>query len=404
MMRTVYFDNASTTKPDHRVVEAMIPFFEEKYGNPSSLTDVGTVAREAMEQARMEVAALVGAARPDEIYFTSSGAESDNFALKGIAAASRERGNHIVVSAIEHHAVLHAARSLAKIGFTVTEVPVDHYGVVDPAEVARAITNQTILISIMHANNEVGTIEPIAAIGKLAREHGVPFHTDAVATCGQIPVDVRALNVDLLSLSAHQFYGPKGAAALYVRRGVRIAPFIDGGIQEGGRRAGTENVAGIVGMGVAAKIAAEEIPGRMARMTPLRDRLASGLTGGIPRVYLNGHPANRLPGHVSVCVEFIEGESMLLFLNMQGVSAASGSACTSRALKASHVLTAMGVDVALAQGSLLFSLGRDSSAEDVDYVLDLLPPIVERLRKMSPLSATQGGSLACQTAPDGQEA
>jgi cysteine desulfurase len=404
MMRTVYFDNASTTKPDHRVVEAMIPFFEEKYGNPSSLTDVGTVAREAMEQARMEVAALVGAARPDEIYFTSSGAESDNFALKGIAAASRERGNHIVVSAIEHHAVLHAARSLAKIGFTVTEVPVDHYGVVDPAEVARAITNQTILISIMHANNEVGTIEPIAAIGKLAREHGVPFHTDAVATCGQIPVDVRALNVDLLSLSAHQFYGPKGAAALYVRRGVRIAPFIDGGIQEGGRRAGTENVAGIVGMGVAAKIAAEEIPGRMARMTPLRDRLASGLTGGIPRVYLNGHPANRLPGHVSVCVEFIEGESMLLFLNMQGVSAASGSACTSRALKASHVLTAMGVDVALAQGSLLFSLGRDSSAEDVDYVLDLLPPIVERLRKMSPLSAAQGGSRSCQTAPDGQEA
>jgi cysteine desulfurase len=404
MMRTVYFDNASTTKPDHRVVEAMIPFFEEKYGNPSSLTDVGTVAREAMEQARMEVAALVGAARPDEIYFTSSGAESDNFALKGIAAASRERGNHIVVSAIEHHAVLHAARSLAKVGFTVTEVPVDHYGVVDPAEVARAITNQTILISIMHANNEVGAIEPIAEIGKIAREHGVPFHTDAVATCGQIPVDVRALNVDLLSLSAHQFYGPKGAAALYVRRGVRIAPFIDGGIQEGGRRAGTENVAGIVGMGVAAKIAAEEIPGRMARMTPLRDRLASGLTGGIPRVYLNGHPANRLPGHVSVCVEFIEGESMLLFLNMQGVSAASGSACTSRALKASHVLTAMGVDVALAQGSLLFSLGRDSSAEDVDYVLDLLPPIVERLRKMSPLSATQGGSLAYQTAPDGQEA
>jgi cysteine desulfurase len=404
MMRTVYFDNASTTKPDHRVVEAMIPFFEEKYGNPSSLTDVGTVAREAMEQARMEVAALVGAARPDEIYFTSSGAESDNFALKGIAAASRERGNHIVVSAIEHHAVLHAARSLAKVGFTVTEVPVDHYGVVDPAEVARAITNQTILISIMHANNEVGTIEPIAAIGKLAREHGVPFHTDAVATCGQIPVDVRALNVDLLSLSAHQFYGPKGAAALYVRRGVRIAPFIDGGIQEGGRRAGTENVAGIVGMGVAAKIAAEEIPGRMARMTPLRDRLASGLTGGIPRVYLNGHPANRLPGHVSVCVEFIEGESMLLFLNMQGVSAASGSACTSRALKASHVLTAMGVDVALAQGSLLFSLGRDSSAEDVDYVLNLLPPIVERLRKMSPLSAAQGGSRSCQTAPDGQEA
>jgi cysteine desulfurase len=403
MMRTVYFDNASTTKPDHRVVEAMIPFIEEKFGNPSSLTDVGAEAREAMEQARTEVAALVGAARPDEIYFTSSGAESDNFALKGIAAASRERGNHIVVSAIEHHAVLHSARSLAKLGFTITEVPVDHFGLVNPADVAKAINKETILISIMHANNEVGTIEPIAEIGRIARERGVPFHTDAVATCGQVPVDVRALNVDLLSLSAHQFYGPKGAAALYVRRGVRIAPFIDGGIQEGGRRAGTENVAAIVGMGVAARIAAQEIPERMARLTPLRDRLAAGLTGGIPRVYLNGHPTNRLPGHVSVCVEYIEGESMLLFLNMQGVSAASGSACTSRALKASHVLTAMGVDIALAQGSLLFSLGRDSTAEDVDYVLDLLPPIVERLRKMSPLSAAAGSAQTRQTMPDSHQ-
>ncbi len=403
MMRTVYFDNASTTRPDRRVVEAMVPFLEEKYGNPSSLTDGGTVAREAVEQARADVAGLIGAARPDEIYFTSSGAESDNFALKGIAAASRDRGNHIVVSAIEHHAVLHSARSLAKLGFSVTEVPVDHFGVVDPADVAKAITKETILVSVMHANNEVGTIEPIAEIGKITRERGVPFHTDAVATCGQIPVDVRALNVDLLSLSAHQFYGPKGAAALYVRRGVRIAPFIDGGIQENGRRAGTENVAGIVGMGVAAKIAVQEIPERIARLTPLRDRLAAGLTGRIPRVYLNGHPTNRLPGHVSVCVEFIEGESMLLFLNMQGVSAASGSACTSRALKASHVLVAMGVDIGLAQGSILFSLGRDTVAEDVDYVLDLLPPIVERLRSMSPLSASAGGAQACQTTANSQE-
>ncbi len=402
-MRTVYFDNASTTKPDHRVAEAMVPFLEEKYGNPSSLTDIGTAAREAVEQARAEVATMIGAARPDEIYFTSSGAESDNFALKGIAAASRDRGNHIVVSAIEHHAVLHSARSLAKLGFAVTEVPVDHFGVVDPADVAKAITKDTILVSIMHANNEVGTIEPITEIGKITRERGVPFHTDAVATCGQIPVDVGALNVDLLSLSAHQFYGPKGAAALYVRRGVRIAPFIDGGIQENGRRAGTENVPGIVGMGIAAKIAVQEIPDRVARLTPLRDRLAAGLTSRIPRVYLNGHPTNRLPGHVSVCVEYIEGESMLLFLNMQGVSAASGSACTSRALKASHVLMAMGVDVGLAQGSILFSLGRDSTVEDVDYVLDLLPPIVERLRSMSPLSAKASGAQTCQTIPDGQE-
>ena len=391
-MRTVYMDHAATTQPDHRVVEAMLPYLEERYGNPSSLHDVGTEAREAIEKARAQVAALVGAARPDEIYFTASGAEADNFALKGIAMASRDRGNHIIISAIEHHAVLHSARSLEKLGFKVTEVPVDRYGVVDPADVARAITKETLLVSVMHANNEVGTIEPIAEIGKIARERGVPFHTDAVASCGNIPVDVKAMNVDLLSLAGHQFYGPKGAAALYVRRGVRITPFIDGGIQEGGRRAGTENVAAIVGLGVAADIAMAEMPERMTRITPLRDRLATGLVEAIPRVYLNGHPTNRLPGHVSVCIEYIEGESILLFLNMQGVSAASGSACTSRALKASHVLLAMGVDAALAQGSILFSLGRGNEVEDVDYVLELLPPIVERLRQMSPLSSARGTS------------
>jgi len=369
----------------------MIPYLQEKFGNPSSLHDVGTEAREAIEKARGQVAALIGAARPDEIYFTASGAEADNFALKGIALANRERGNHIIISAIEHHAVMHAARSLEKLGFKVTTVPVDRYGAVDPAEVAKAITKETILISIMHANNEVGTIQPIAEIGKIARERGIPFHTDAVASCGHIPIDVQALNVDLLSLSGHMFYGPKGSGALYVRRGVRIAPLIDGGIQEGGRRAGTEDVAAIVGLGVAAEIAKEEIPQRMARITPLRDRLAAGLLERIPRVYLNGHPTNRLPGHVSICIEYIEGESVLLFLNMQGVAAASGSACTSRALKASHVLTAMGVDPALAQGSILFSLGRDNTAEEVDFVLDVLPPIVERLRQMSPLYARPPG-------------
>jgi cysteine desulfurase len=386
-MRNVYFDHAATTRPDPRVREAMLPYLDDKFGNPSSLTDVGTTAREGMDHAREQVAALIGAAKPEEIYFTSSGAEADNFALKGIAMGNRERGNHIIVSAIEHHAVLHSARSLEKLGFAVTEVPVDKYGVVDPAAVAAAITKQTILVSIMHANNEVGAIEPIAEIGKITRERGVAFHTDAVASCGQIPIDVRAMNVDLLSLAGHQFYGPKGAAALYVRRGVRIAPFIDGGIQEGGRRAGTEDVAGIVGLGVAAELAQAEMPERAARITPLRDRLAAGLVERIPRVYLNGHTTDRLPGHVSVCVEFIEGESMLLFMNMQGVSAASGSACTSRALKASHVLVAMGVDIGLAQGSVLFSLGRENVVEDVDYVLDLLPPIVERLRQMSPLFA-----------------
>ena len=389
-MRNVYFDHAATTQPDHRVVAAMGPYLEEKFGNPSSLHDTGSTAREGMEQARLQVAALIGAAKAEEIYFTASGAEADNFALKGVALANRERGNHLVVSAIEHHAVLHSARTLEKLGFTVSHLPVDKYGTVDPADVAKAITKETILVSVMHANNEVGTIQPIAEIGAIARERGVTFHTDAVASCGQIPIDVKAFNADLLSLSGHQFYGPKGAAALYVRRGVRIAPFIDGGIQEGGRRAGTEDVAGIVGLGVAAEIAKVELPERAARVTPLRDRLAAGLLDRIPRVYLNGHPTNRLPGHVSVCVEFIEGESILLFMNMQGVSAASGSACTSRALKASHVLTAMGVDVALAQGSILFSLGRENSQEDVDYLLDLLPPIVQRLRQMSPLYDQQG--------------
>lgn len=390
-MPSIYFDHAATTRPDPRVVQAMIPYLGEKFGNPSSLHDVGTEAREAIEKARSQVAALIGAAKPDEIYFTASGAEADNFALKGIALANRERGNHIIISAIEHHAVMHAARSLEKLGFKITAVPVDRYGMVDPADVAKAITRETILISIMHANNEVGTIQPIAEIGKIAQERGIPFHTDAVASCGHIPINVRDLNVDLLSLSGHMFYGPKGSGALYVRRGVRIVPLIDGGIQEGGRRAGTEDVAAIVGLGVAAEIAREEIPQRMAKITPLRDRLAAGLLERIPRVYLNGHPTNRLPGHVSICIEYIEGESVLLFLNMQGVAAASGSACTSRALKASHVLTAMGVDPALAQGSILFSLGRDNTPEEVDFVLDILPPIVERLRQMSPLYAKASG-------------
>ncbi|MBI4758155.1 MAG: aminotransferase class V-fold PLP-dependent enzyme, partial [Chloroflexi bacterium] len=271
----------------------------------------------------------------------------------------------------------------------VTYVPVDKYGTVDPADVARAIMPQPTLVSIMHANNEVGTIQPIAEIARITRERGVLLHIDAVATVGTIPVDVKELGVDLLSLSGHAFYGPKGAGALYVRKGVRIVPFIDGGVQEGGRRAGTENVPAIVGLGVAAEIAKAEVPSRGAQLTPLRDRLARGLLERIDRVYLNGHPTQRLPGHVNVCVEYIEGESILLFLNMQGVAASSGSACTSRALKASHVLAAMGVNPALAQGSLLFSLGRGNTEEDVDYVLEALPPIVGRLRQMSPLYAAR---------------
>ncbi len=391
-MRKVYFDHAATTQPDRRVVEAMLPYLEETFGNPSSIHDYGSAAKEAIEKARARVASLINAARPEEIYFTSSGAEADNFALKGIALGNQQKGKHIVTSQIEHHAVMHSAQTMEKWGFQVTYVPVDKYGVVDPADVARAITPQTTLVSIMHANSEVGTIQPIAEIARITRERGVLLHTDAVATVGIIPVDVKELGVDLLSLSGHAFYGPKGAGALYVHKGVRIVPFIDGGVQEGGRRAGTENVPAIVGLGVAAEIAKAEVPGRGAQLTPLRDRLARGLLERIDRVYLNGHPTQRLPSHVNVCVEYIEGESILLFLNMQGVAASSGSACTSRALKASHVLTAMGVDPALAQGSLLFSLGRGNTQEDVDYVLEVLPPIVERLRQMSPLYAARKDS------------
>ncbi len=391
-MRKVYFDHAATTQPDRRVVEAMLPYLEETFGNPSSIHDYGSAAKEAIENARARVASLINSARPEEIYFTSSGAEADNFALKGIALGNQQKGKHIVTSQIEHHAVMHSAQTMEKWGFQVTYVPVDKYGVVDPADVARAITPQTTLVSIMHANNEVGTIQPIAEIARITRERGVLLHTDAVATVGTIPVDVKELGVDLLSLSGHAFYGPKGAGALYVRKGARIVPFIDGGVQEGGRRAGTENVPAIVGLGVAAEIAKAEVPSRGPQLMPLRDRLARGLVERINRVYLNGHPTQRLPGHVNVCVEYIEGESILLFLNMQGVAASSGSACTSRALKASHVLTAMGVGPALAQGSLLFSLGRGNTQEDVDYVLEALPPIVERLRQMSPLYAARKDS------------
>ncbi|MBN2409231.1 MAG: cysteine desulfurase, partial [Candidatus Aminicenantes bacterium] len=320
-----------------------------------------------------------------EISFTSCGSESNNFAVKGIALARRDKGRHVVLSAIEHPSVLQAAKSLEKFGFSATLVPVDRDGRVDPEDVKRALKKETVLVSIILASSEVGTIEPLAEIAGVCRAEGIPIHTDAVAASGNIPLDVRELGADALSLAADQFYGPKGSGALFLRKGTRILPLIDGGIQESGRRAGTENVAGIVGLGKAAELALESLSERAGRMKSLRDRLIERFPQKVDRVYLTGHREQRLPHHASFCVEFIEGEAMLLNLDMKGIAASSGSACTSRALKASHVLLAMGIDHALAQGSLVFSLIDSTTAEDIDYLLDVFPPIIDRLRKMSPL-------------------
>jgi cysteine desulfurase len=385
MMREVYFDYGATTPLRPEVVEAMMPYLKERFGNPLSLHRLGDAPRQAVEEAREKVAALIGA-RSNEIYFTASGSEANNMAVKGIALMNRKRGEHIVVSAIEHLSVLNATQTMEKLGFEVTRVPVDKYGLVNPDDVAAALRDDTTLVSIMHASNEIGTIEPIAEIGKLVKEKSKAyFHADAVATVGTLPVNVKELGVDLLSLAGNQFYGPKGAAALYIKRASRIMPLIDGGIQEAGRRAGTENVPAIVGLGVAAELAMEDMEERRARVVPLRDRLIERLTKEIDHVYLTGHPTQRLPGHVSVVVEFIEGEAMLLLLNMQGVAASSGSTCTSKALKASHVLTAIGIEPGLANGSLLLTLGRENTMEDVNYFAEVFPPIVDRLRQMSPL-------------------
>ncbi len=382
-MKKVYLDNMSTTRVLPEVLQAMLPYFSEQYGNPASLHSWGDEARDAMDAARANVAALINAA-PEEIIFTSTGTESNNLAVKGIAQAYQEKGKHIVISAIEHFSVMHAARTLEKAGFALTYVPVDKYAMVNPEEVAKAIRKDTILVSVMHANGEVGTIQPIKEIAAVARKAGVAFHTDAVASAGNIPIDVKDLGVGALSLAANMFYGPKGVGALYVKRGVRLIPILDGGIQEGGRRPGTDNVPGIVGMGKAAELAKRDMAVRMSHCQPLRDRLMEGILK-IERAVLTGHPTTRLPHHASFCIEFIEGEAMLMLLNLQGVAASSGSACTSRALKASHVLLAQGLEHALAQGSLVFGMGLDSTREDIDYVLETLSPVVQRLRQMSPL-------------------
>ena len=384
MTRKAYLDNAAATPLLPEVRKAMLPFLNEVFGNPSSLHDWGNPAREAVEQAREQVAEFIGA-KTEEIIFTGSGTESNNFAIKGLALAQQSKGKHIIVSAIEHFSVLHSTQTLEKWGFKVSQVPVDKYGLVDPEDVRKRLRKDTILVSIMHANGEVGTIEPIHEIARITKENNVLFHTDAIAAAGTIPVNVTELGIDALSLAGNQFYGPKGAGALWVRKGVRVMPLLDGGIQEGGRRAGTENVPAIVGLGKATELAATNMEVRIEHLTPLRDRLLTELPAKIDQVVVTGHPYNRLPGHTSFCVKFIEGESMLMLLNSQGVAVSSGSACTSRALKASHVLIAMGLSHELAQGSLLFSFGSNNTAADVDYVLEVLPPIANRLRQMSPL-------------------
>ncbi|MDP2797689.1 MAG: aminotransferase class V-fold PLP-dependent enzyme, partial [Methanoregula sp.] len=332
---------------------------------------------------------------PDEIYFTSGGSESDNWAIKGVAFANRKRGNHIITTRIEHHAVLHTCQYLEKEGFEVTYLPVDQYGLVDPAVLEKAITERTILISIMYANNEIGMIEPIAELGAIARKHKVYFHTDAVQVIGSIPIDVNAQNIDLLSLSAHKFYGPKGTGALYIKKGVRIENLIHGGGQERRRRAGTENIAGIVGLGKAIEQATVDIPGHSAKIRAMRDRLIRGVLETISHTRLNGHPEKRLPGNFNVSFEFIEGESMLLWLDDEGICASTGSACTSGSLEPSHVLLATGLPVEISHGSLRLTLGDANTEKDVDFVLEVLPKIVTKLREMSPLYLKSGKEGGC---------
>jgi len=385
-VRRVYLDHIATTPMLPEVLEAMSPYLKEAYGNPQSLHSWGDEAREAIEEARGQVAALIQA-NLEEIIFTSSGSEANNLAIKGLAQGQVGKGKHIILSAIEHFSVLNAARTLEKAGFELTIIPVDKYGIVDPNEVGRNLRKDTILVSIMHANGEVGTIQPVAEISKKVKEAGALFHTDAVASTGNIPVDIKGLGVDALSLAGNQFYGPKGSGALWLRRGLRLIPLMDGGVQEGGRRPGTENVPAIVGLGKAAELAKRDMPSRIEKFSHLRDKLINGVLSTIEHSILTGHPSQRLPHHASFCIEFIEGEAMLMLLSSQGIAASSGSACTSRSLKASHVLIAMGIPHELAQGSLLFSLGLDSNERDIDYVLEKLPPIVNRLRQMSPLYA-----------------
>jgi cysteine desulfurase len=388
----IYMDYAATTPVHPEVVKAMVPYFTEIYGNPSSLHSCGQEARAGMEGARLKLAGFIGAG-PEEIVFTSGGTESDNHALKGVAYANESKGSHIIISSVEHHAVLETCRFLESRGFKISVLPVDNYGMVDPYDVKKAITSKTILVSIMHANNEVGTIQPISEIGKITREAGVYLHTDAVQTLGHIPVNVQELNVDLLSISGHKIYGPKGVGALYIRKGTRITNFIHGGEQESGRRGSTSNVPGIVGLGKAVEIAELEMDAEGQRLIVYRERLIAGLSGKIDYLKVNGHPQKRLPNNVNVSVAFVEGEATLLSLDFQGICASTGSACSSESAEPSHVLTALRIPPEEARCSLRFSMGKWTTEAEVDRVVAFLPDIITRLRAMSPLYKAREESL-----------
>ena len=383
-MRRIYLDYAATTPTHPEVVKTMLPYFSEVSGNPSSIYSYGQEAKGAIEEARGKVADLIRA-QSEEIVFTSGGTEADNFAIKGIAYANESKGNHIITSSIEHHAVIETCKFLERRGFRVTYLPVDEYGLVAPEDVKRAITDKTILISVMHASNEIGTIEPIAEIGRIAREAGIYFHTDAVQTVGHIPVNADELGAALLSMSAHKLYGPKGVGALYIRKGTKLIPFMHGGEQERRRRASTENVPGIVGFGKAVELAQQEMSEEAGRLAYLRDQLIKGLLEQIDHTRLNGHPVKRLPNNVNVSVDFVEGESMLLNLDLEGICASTGSACSSSSLEPSHVLLALGLSHEQAHGSLRFSLGKWTTKEEIGRVLEVLPLVVAKLRAMSPL-------------------
>ncbi len=384
MDNIIYFDNAATTPVRKEVLEEALPYFSEHYGNASSVYSIARESKKAIDKARTQVANAIGA-EPAEIFFTAGGTESDNWALKGIADSMSSKGKHIITSVIEHHAILHTCEYLEAKGFEVTYLPVDEYGKIRIEDLKNAIRPDTILISIMFANNEIGTIEPIAEIGKIARENGIYFHTDAVQAVGHVKIDVKEMNIDMLSLSGHKLGAPKGIGALYIRKGVKLKSFIHGGAQERGRRAGTENVPGIVGLGKAVEMAVAEMDEVTPRLIKMRDKLIKELTEKIGHTRLNGHPVDRLPGNVNLSFEFIEGESMLLFLDMNGICASSGSACTSGSLDPSHVLLSIGLPHEKAHGSLRLSLGHMNTEEEVDYIIEKLPPIVQRLREMSPL-------------------
>lgn len=390
--KAIYMDHAATTYTRKEVLDEMLPYFTEYFGNPSSIHKFGRDVRKAVDNAREKVAKALGAL-PEEIYFTAGGSEADNWAVKGIAYANKAKGNHIITTQIEHHALLHTCEYLEKDGFEVTYLPVDEYGMISLEDLKKAITDKTILISIMYANNEIGTIQPIAEIGKIAKEKGIYFHTDAVQAVGSVKIDVKEQNIDLLSLSAHKFYGPKGIGVLYVRKGVKLFNLVHGGGQERGRRAGTENVPGIIGLAKAIELATENLEEHSTKITALRDKLIKGVMEKIPYTRLNGHAEKRLPGNASFCFRYVEGEALLLNLDMKGIAGSSGSACTSGSLDPSHVLLAIGLPHEIAHGSLRLSLGAVNTEEDIDYVLEVLPEIIDRLRQMSPLyEKVKGGN------------